>query len=345
MSINANSTIVITDTYDAYFNNLTYRGQFQQLSPQQGFQYGYYNDWGPSSVRISRFAFTNSVSSGYVGDLSFSRKDLQQVGSRQFGYGLGGSNDTGPAPPFTRTQVDTIDRWPFASAITNASDVGNLSVARTYGGSAGSDTHGYFAGGDTNDTYPDPTWTASDTIDRFPFSLAITNAADVGNLTTAGGGAIGCSSSTYGYAKNPWAPLPTAINRWPFALSITNAAGVGTLTTERGGEMSCQSAEYGYFVSGVPDPWVSAETTIERFPFASGSVNTTDIGDATIGVWNGMCASSTNYGYVGIGGFPTYPSGYWQYSANRFPFASAIANGENVGDLTDENANMTGAAY
>ena len=71
MGINANSTIVFTDARDGYFNNLTYREQMTQLSPMQGYTYGYYTDYGPSSSRIIRFPFSSSVSASYVGEHVF----------------------------------------------------------------------------------------------------------------------------------------------------------------------------------------------------------------------------------------------------------------------------------
>ena len=66
---------------------------------------------------------------------------------------------------------DTIDKFPFASD-ANATDVGDLTVARGYVAGQSSTASGYTSGG----------FNALNIIDKFPFA-SDANASDVGDLT------------------------------------------------------------------------------------------------------------------------------------------------------------------
>ena len=81
------------------------------------------------------------------------------------GYTSGGS--TGPET------TNTIDKFPFASD-ANATDVGDLTVAKQGAAGQSSTASGYTSGGGT------PTFV--NTIDKFPFA-SDANATDVGDLT------------------------------------------------------------------------------------------------------------------------------------------------------------------
>ena len=79
---------------------------------------------------------------------------------------------------------NVIDKFPFASD-TNATDVGNLTVARYGVAGQSSSTYGYTSGGKTA--------AVTNVIDKFPFA-SDTNATDVGDLTVARYYAAGQSS-------------------------------------------------------------------------------------------------------------------------------------------------------
>ena len=94
-----------------------------------------------------------------------------------YGHGYASGGTTGAVS-------NVIDKFPFASD-TNATDVGNLTVARRHAAGQSSSTYGYTSGGSTG--------AYSDVIDKFPFA-SDTNATDVGNLTVARSYVAGQSS-------------------------------------------------------------------------------------------------------------------------------------------------------
>ena len=81
------------------------------------------------------------------------------------GYTSGGLDSPG-------VNVNTIDKFPFA-ADGNATDVGDLTQARSFVAGQSSSESGYTSGG-----------TSLNTIDKFPFATDA-NATDVGDLTVA----------------------------------------------------------------------------------------------------------------------------------------------------------------
>ena len=81
-----------------------------------------------------------------------------------YGYASGG---------YTGANSDVIDKFSFSSD-GNATDVGDLTVARYGAAGQSSSTYGYTSGGYAN----------SNVIDKFSFS-SDGNATDVGNLTVA----------------------------------------------------------------------------------------------------------------------------------------------------------------
>jgi hypothetical protein len=72
---------------------------------------------------IDRFPFATNANATDVGDLSQTRSPSAGQSSTTSGHSTGGS--TTPT-----TYVNTIDKFPFASAGANATDVGDLTVAR-----------------------------------------------------------------------------------------------------------------------------------------------------------------------------------------------------------------------
>ena len=94
--------------------------------------------------------------------------------SATHGYTSGGY-PPGPATP----RDDTIDKFTFSSD-GNATDIGDLSVARNAGRGQSSTTHGYTAGG-----YQPAPVGPSNVIDKFPFASDFSGTAtDVGDLTS-----------------------------------------------------------------------------------------------------------------------------------------------------------------
>jgi hypothetical protein len=214
------------------------------------------------------------------------------------GYTSGGGSPT-----------NTIDKFPFASD-ANATDVGNLTIARKKLGGASSGVSGYSMGGLSPATY-------SNVIDKFPFA-ADGNATDVGNLTGAKAGVIGHESTVSGYSNGGGgAPVENAIEKFSFA-SGGNSTDVGDTLNSRGFYGASQSsADHGY-ATGHSSPTVN---TIERFPFASDG-NATDVGDLTLASNTAMGSNSATHGYH-----------MKNSQLDKFPFASNT-NATDVGALS-----------
>ena len=133
------------------------------------------------------------------------------------GYVSGGSAPPGPF------NVNTIDKFPFASD-GSATDVGDLTQARSGPAGQSSTVSGYTSGGDAPPSV--------NTIDKFPFA-ADGNATDVGDLTQARYFAAGQSSTVSGYTSGGFTPgNVNTIDKFPFA-SDGNATDVGDLTQAR----------------------------------------------------------------------------------------------------------------
>ena len=149
-----------------------------------GPDYGYYNSGGypgPTAVNtIERFSFTTDGNAVDVGDMGST--DFWQSGtasSATHGYTAGGGMAGGGS------YINRIERHAFAAS-ANASDVGDITVARKWPSSSTSTTHGYIVGGDSSGTGPGG-GARDNTIDKFAFA-ASSNATDVGDLTSDKGG-------------------------------------------------------------------------------------------------------------------------------------------------------------
>lgn len=243
-------------------------------------------------------------------------------GPTNFGYTAGGG------PTGGTSTGNVIDRFPFALAITNATDVGDLLAAGAMFAIQSSTTHGYQSTPRANDNV----------IQRFPFALSITNTADVGDLTAARDAGSGQSSSTHGYSSGGPAPAAgNVIDRFPFALSITNATDVGDTSKLVSDQSGLSSSQYGYWAAGRNTDGPAGANTIERFPFALSITNSTDVGDLTLGRWASSGCMSSTYGYVSGANPGTNV-------IDRFPFALSITNAADVGDLTTSIRDRLGSS-
>jgi hypothetical protein len=238
------------------------------LAGQSSATHGYASGGSyPAKSVIDKFPFSAVANATDVGDLTVSRYGPAGQSSivNGFGYTSGGNEatDTG--------QVNVIDKFPFSSD-ANATDVGDLTVARERGSTGhSSTTHGYFAGG----------YTPSSVIDKFSFATD-GNATDAGDLSTGRYWAAGQSSTTHGYVSGRTGNNVTEyIEKFPFASDFTGTAtDIGDLSNGRNGVTGQSSTASGY-ISGGRDPALS--NVIDKFPFASDFTgNATDVGDLTV---------------------------------------------------------------
>ena len=234
------------------------------------------------------------------------------------GYTSGGS----------ATITNTIDKFPFA-VDSNATDVGDLSVARADASGQSSTVSGYTSGGRPP---------ALNTIDKFPFATN-TNATDVGDLTQGRYQVAGQSSSTSGYTSGGGPPAINTIDRFPFSTNA-NATDVGDLTRITVSVAGQSSAVSGYTSGGsVSSPGGPLDiNTIDKFPFAT-NANATDVGDMTVTRVAPAGQSSTVSGYNSSGAGSLGPS--IGEVIDKFPFATN-ANATDVGNLTIQGIGKTG---
>jgi hypothetical protein len=246
-----------------------------------------------------------------------------------FGYTSGGSTN----PP--SVMVNTIDKFSF-SADGNATDVGDLTEARSLQSGQSSADNGYTSGGVSYNG----SFTRVDIIDKFPFS-SDANATDVGNLTQNIRNTAGQSSNSNGYASGgqntPSSPVASSIDKFPFS-SDSNATDAGDLTLARVRCVGQSSDVSGYTSGGYAG---GGTNVIDKFPFAS-DANATDVGDLsrTAEIAAGQSSSSSGYTSGGEGGGP---SGYVAYGTtiDKFSFSSD-SNGSDVGDLTLSRSSVVG---
>lgn len=231
------------------------------------------------------------------------------------GYQLGGK---GP------TTYNTIDKWPFA-ADENATDVGDLTIARSYIGGHSSSTHGYASGG----------YYQYNTIDNFPFASG-GNASDVGDLTI-GRTSVGHSSQTHAYSSgNAYSESQDIIEKWPFA-SGGNATDVGNLLTAAWYNAGISSQYYGYNAGGV-NPNDDPTNVIQKFSVTADG-NATDVGNLTVAREVPTGTNSDTHGYTAGSTNPYYGAG--TTVIDKFPFATDT-DATDVGDVTNRGNGSNG---
>lgn len=224
------------------------------------------NGYGTSLGGIVKFAFASKNNGVGIGNLSLNRQFNSGQSSTTHGYTSGGDAPTPVTPnPFR----NIIDKFPFATD-TNATAVGDLTVAKREVIGQSSVTHGYASGGN-------PT---NNVIERFPFATD-TNATDIGDLTVTKYGGSGHSSTVSGYTAAGIGPPGGAVNvidKFPFATNVVatdvgDIASLGNIAYSSG----ISSVNSGYIAGGGTSgssPSGFESTSISTFPFAVDSNST-----------------------------------------------------------------------
>ena len=300
---------------------------------------------------IDKFPFAADANATDVGDLSVERVYPAGQSSTVSGYTSGGY--TPAAPPSAPLRFsNVIDKFPFA-ADANATDVGDLTLARRFVTGQSSAVSGYTSGGLSGFSPPAPAY--SNVIDKFPFATNA-NATDVGDLSLARGQPAGQSSDVNGYTSggqrapqaSPAIPLffSSTVDRFPFATNAnaTEVTSLNILVQARAGHSSdvsgYTSGGYGRSFPGVPTVTYPATNRIriEKFPFATDATEGTnsEVGDLTVARSYAAGQSSIASGYTSGGSTNIYYN-----IIDKFPFASN-ANATDVGDLTVARASTAG---
>lgn len=269
-STDANSTAAGTLTISEF-------GRSGQSSSTHGYTSG-----GYVNNNIDKFPFASTpVTATDVGDLTVARAYSAGHHSASNGYASGGAGGYTPPPP-GYPLFDVVDKFPF-SADANATDVGNLTLARSRSSGQSSGENGYTSG--AGDNPPN----ISNIIDKFSFS-ADGNSTDVGDMISARAETTGQSSTTHGYVSGGWVSGSGSgvgtniIEKFPFS-SDANSTDIADLTITCGNSNAGASSTASGYTSGGQGgppfgPSVQRARVIDKFPFSS-DANATDVGDLT----------------------------------------------------------------
>ena len=294
-------------------------------SSVSGYTSGGYSPASSSATNIiDKFSFSSDGNATDVGDLL---SDLQATGggnsSADNGYVAGGNLG---APAYS--QSPTIQKFSF-SADSNATDVGDLTIAVQTSAGQNSSISGYTSGG----VSPSGSPADINTIQKFAFA-SDGNGSDVGDLLrTRMWMAGGQNSTTHGYVSGGTQDPPylAEIEKFPFA-SDSNSTAVGDITNAEAFQTGQSSATHGY-VSGGNSPG----TIIDKFAFAS-DANATRVGTLSDNQTSAAGTSSTENGYI-AGAQPHISS-----SINSFSFTSD-GNASSVGSLSQIRNYCRGHQY
>ena len=218
-------------------------------------------DGSQNSVNvIDKFAFSAAGNATDVGDLTVARYQLSGTQSPTFGYAAGGYY-LGPPSNYV---TNIVDKFPFGSD-GNASDVGDLTLARQYLTGTSSNDHGHAAGG---------TPTSGKRIDKYAFA-SDGNATDVGDTVVEMEylGANSPSSPTHGYIVSGHI---NTFEKFPFA-SDGNSSDVADLLQRTIYSAGANSEAFG-FVAGGRAPGYTNQ--IQKFSHTVDQ-NSTDVADLT----------------------------------------------------------------
>ena len=214
---------------------------------------------------INFVTIANTANASDFGDLSVARRGIAACGNDTRGLWGGGRSDPSGSNP-----TDEIDFVTIAT-LGDASDFGNLSVARRYLGSTSSTTRGFWVGGNSP--------SASDVID-FITITSTGNAADFGNLTAGRSSCEGCSSATRAIVIGGFIS-PAYVNTIDYftMASSGNATDFGDSTTVSGDSSPCSNSIRGYRVGGGND---STQMNSIDFVTFSTTGNAQDFGDLPV---------------------------------------------------------------
>lgn len=208
----------------------------------------------------------------------------------------------------------------------NATDFGDLSVARENAGGLSNQTRGVFSGGNQNNSY-------QDVMDYVTIATA-GNATDFGNLQRAKSGTNGASSDgTTGIIAGGFSTgsYPSSyldeIDKITVATSA-DATDFGNLNYNGGYMTSFADATRGVIAGGYTTGG-SGDATMDYITYASAG-NATDFGDLTVGRYLAGSFSDTTRGVMGGGSSPS------SNGVNTIDYVTTqtTGNATDFGDLT-----------
>ena len=239
--------------------------------------------------------------------------------------------------PNATTTTDAVDFITISTA-GNATDFGNLTVARNGAAGLGSRSRALFAGGRT-------TPSDSNIIDFHQFA-STGNFTDFGDLTDTSAYQKGLANQTRGVNAGGYAPPINDIIDFVTIASTGNALDFGNLDQNiGGGPGGGASPTRGVFSGGYnPSPALTALNILQFITIAS-TGNSQDFGDMTVLRTHNAQATSSTRSVIAMGYNKTPSTGNYnnQPTSEVFTFAT-LGNATNFGDMINTGISPGGTS-
>jgi hypothetical protein len=243
-----------------------------------------------------------------------------------YGIFAGGRNDAGD-------RQNIID-YVVISTTGNATDFGDLTVARDDLAGCASATRGVFGGGYTGSN-------RVNVIDYITIASA-SNATDFGDLTTATSQLGACNSTTRGLFGGGYTQANATVNTIEYITiaSVGNATDFGDLTASRYGVSGCSSSTTGLFGGGYIFSGGNIVYNIIDYVTIASVGNATDFGDLTVAVLNNAACSSSTRGIFAEG----QNASFAPISTISYVTIASTGNATSFGDLTSSYSRGAGCS-
>lgn len=204
-----------------------------QSSTTDGYASGGRNPPTTALNVIDRFPFSSPFGTATdIGNLSFTRTSAAGVQSSTDGFTAGGQQSIPPGGALNR-----VDRFPFSSPFTTATDVGDLNTSVYVASGQFSPTDGHVSGG-VRQPFPNPI-VYHNRVQKFPFAAPFASASNFGTLRRFFVDNAGNSSNTDGYVSGGASSIATNIansfnqdiDRYPFSAPFGSSTDIGNLTS------------------------------------------------------------------------------------------------------------------
>jgi hypothetical protein len=265
-----------------------------------------------NQITIDKTTFATDGNCTDQGDLTQNRRGMSHSSSTTHGYSSGGYA-TSPSPT---GQSNYIDKFAMATT-SNATDVGDLTVAGETHAGVTSETYGHAVGGGQG----------LRRCDRYSFATD-GNATNIGDLLSVSRNyPMGGCSQTYGYILGSNSGTPTnQIEKFSFADDSTTA-NVGHIVGAKVSSAAHMEAGYVWTSGSLQLPAIDR---IDKMATASDSDSVDSTSNLSVTVqWTACGNSSSTYGYC-MGG---KANGNHGTVVDKWPFAS-VSTATDVGDLT-----------
>jgi len=192
---------------------------------------------------------------------------------------------------YTGSSSNVIDYIDITTTTGNATDRGDLTVARRELTGVSGSTYGFYGGGYTS--------SYSNVIDYIDITITTGNAFDKGDLTVARRSPGGVSGSTYGfYGGGYTGSNSNVIDYIDITITTGNATDRGDLTVARQQLAGVSGSTYGFYGGGYSG---SNSNVIDYIDITITTGNATDRGDLTVARRGPSGISGSTYGFYAGG--------------------------------------------